>query len=162
MPRGRWKRRGYHQRGYKLDGHQTSEDLCPYCYSFGCDPMSMSQKFRQKIEKRLRMKLCPCCGEPIAHCKCRSSGKIAEGQHTIRTHNNKKRRKAMQMIQAKERAYQFWSKHTELSDIFGETVYDEIAHAMYRHNCPKFSWNMANRLLRNANIDPSLVEAAWM
>lgn len=56
-------------RGIKKDGSK-SEDMCPECVSFGCDPFGMSPKFRQKMDKRLSDDVCRSCGsEP---CKCKS------------------------------------------------------------------------------------------
>jgi hypothetical protein len=57
-------------RGIKQDGTE-SMDLCTCCYSFACDPLSMSRKFREKIDKRLEAGLCPACGHNP--CTCKSS-----------------------------------------------------------------------------------------
>lgn len=57
-------------RGVKQDGTK-SENMCPGCISFGCDPMSMSHKFRQKIKTRKSAGTCPACGNNP--CKCKSS-----------------------------------------------------------------------------------------
>ena len=78
-------------RGIKLNG-QPSQDLCPYCYSFGCDPCAMSLKFQSKIETRLRNGQCPACGSPINACKCKSSSKLKGGENLFILHNNKHRR----------------------------------------------------------------------
>lgn len=161
MSRGRRKKRGYHQRGYKLDGFHTSEDLCPYCYSFGCDPMSMSPQFQIKIRERLRKKLCPCCGEPIDHCKCKSSEKIPAGIHTVRTHNNKKRRKALLLVRAKESAWHFWEKHPEFSELFSDDDYQAILFALYHHDVPKVSWAAVQNALAKTGVDITILKSAW-
>lgn len=57
-------------RGIKLNG-KPSYDLCEHCYGYACDPFSMSEKFRNKIDRRLKSKLCPSCG--AKECKCKSS-----------------------------------------------------------------------------------------
>ena len=66
-PDGKKKRK---PRGIKKDGTR-SYDLCKGCYSFNCDPMSMSRKFQAKIEKRLKAGLCGACGHKP--CTCKSS-----------------------------------------------------------------------------------------
>lgn len=64
-------------RGYKLTG-EKSQDMCPGCIAFHCDPMSMSRKFQAKIRKRIGAGVCPACGaKPIVKygrkiCKCKS------------------------------------------------------------------------------------------
>lgn len=57
-------------RGIKLDGTR-SMDMCPHCFAFHCDPMCMSRKFSQKIDRRRRSGLCRACGSNP--CKCKSS-----------------------------------------------------------------------------------------
>ena len=57
-------------RGIKKNGRR-SLDMCPYCFSFNCDPMTMSKKFREKIDKRLAAGLCGACGHDS--CTCKSS-----------------------------------------------------------------------------------------
>jgi|GEM_PF-3281412 len=57
-------------RGIKQDG-TPSLDMCPGCYSFFCDPTVMSDKFREKIRRRISQGLCPACG--AKPCKCKSS-----------------------------------------------------------------------------------------
>ena len=70
----------------------AGENLCPCCYGYGCDPMSTSRRFRQRVETRLRMGLCVACGEPKEFCKCRSNYYLREGKENglLKTHNNKK------------------------------------------------------------------------
>lgn len=60
-------------RGKKLNG-LDSYDLCEYCYSYGCDHMSMSDKFNAKIRKRMKEGKCPACGGK--ECFCKSDSKI--------------------------------------------------------------------------------------
>ncbi len=50
---------------------QPSFDLCPHCYAFDCDPLTMSPKFAAKIRGRLRRGVCAACGQ--APCICKSS-----------------------------------------------------------------------------------------
>ncbi len=63
-------------RGIKLNGHR-SMDMCPGCYAFNCDSMAMSQRFQDKIRKRMKLGLCPACGaKPVQKngtniCKCK-------------------------------------------------------------------------------------------
>ena len=57
-------------RGIKQDGTR-SLDLCPGCFAFHCDPMSMSRKFMDKIDRRLAAGLCGACGHKP--CTCKSS-----------------------------------------------------------------------------------------
>mgnify|MGYP003335241753 CR=1 FL=1 len=57
-------------RGIKKNGHK-SYDLCPGCFSYNCDPMSMSFAFQSKIDKRRKQGLCPACGNKP--CSCKSS-----------------------------------------------------------------------------------------
>ncbi len=57
-------------RGTKLDGYR-SEDMCKHCCSLGCDPMSMSPKFKQMVRYRRDNNLCQACG--ANPCICKSS-----------------------------------------------------------------------------------------
>lgn len=162
MARGRFKKRGLHQRGYKQDWETLSLDMCPHCYSFGCDPMAMSLKFYTKIHERLRKGLCPCCGEPKNHCKCKSSERIVAGTHAIRTHNNKKRRKAMAAIQDKERAYFAWMRYEELFKAkLGEEVCAEISRALHWHKTPSLPWPNIVKALEGTNINAEQFAAGW-
>lgn len=162
MPRGRFKRRGYHQRRLKQDGFTLSEDMCPVCYSFGCDPMAMSPLFQKKIRERIRKGLCPSCGEPKDFCKCKSSLKILPGCHTIRTHNNKKLRAARAKSANKEAAFRSWRNCEHiLSPLFGEDAYTKIDFALYRHQIPPVSWSAVSRILTAAGLSPDIFIAGW-
>lgn len=55
-------------RGTKLNGLK-SKDFCKGYIAFSGDPHAMSQKFRQKIEKRTEKSLCPSCGQKSCRCK---------------------------------------------------------------------------------------------
>ena len=57
-------------RGNRADGN-VSLDMCPDCFAFNCDPMSMSQKFRAKVRRRREAGLCGACGKKP--CQCKSS-----------------------------------------------------------------------------------------
>lgn len=57
-------------RGIKKNGRR-SLDMCPDCFSFHCDPMTMSREFRAKIQRRLSLGLCGACGHNP--CTCRST-----------------------------------------------------------------------------------------
>ena len=57
-------------RGIKLNGHR-SYNLCPYCYSYNCDRMTMSEKFKNKIDRRLKAGQCGACGNNPCTCKSR-------------------------------------------------------------------------------------------
>lgn len=162
MPRGRCKARGYHQQGYKLDGRSPSEDLCPYCFSFGCDPGTMSLAFSHKIDERRRKGLCPCCGQPKAHCKCKSSEKITPGAHTIRAHNNKKLRAAKLVIQHKEAAYKAWCKNQELLlQHISEDDWSDIAYALHYHKTPAMAWTSLVKALHGSGLDIKQFAAGW-
>ena len=164
MPRGRFKRRGYHQNGLKRDGITLSMDLCPYCYSYGCDPMAMSMKFQQEIRERLRKGLCPSCGEPKEFCKCKSSMKIVAGVHTIRTHNNKHLRKARAKVAAKEAAYTAWLKHElAFSRYLGEDACASIERALYHHELPPVPWAKVKKMLLDIRLPiQDVLVAGWM
>lgn len=162
MIRSRDKRRGYHQNGWKLSGRQTSEDLCPHCYGFGCDPMSMSIKFRNRVHDRLRKGLCVACGQPKAFCKCKSNYFLPEGTYCIQTHNNKKRRRAMAAIEAREQVYKLWYKNQYLfENTIGEETANEIGYALYRHKVPAYSWNKMKAVLTAAGFNPNDFAAGW-
>lgn len=74
-------------RGIKKSGY-PSEDMCPHCYSVGCDPFAMSANYRRKIEKRLKDGVCVACGQ--LPCRCKSSLKVKTPIMVL--HNNKKER----------------------------------------------------------------------
>lgn len=74
-------------RGIKKSGY-PSEDMCPHCYSVGCDPFAMSANYRRKIEKRLKDGVCVACGH--SPCRCKSSLKAKTPVMVL--HNNKKER----------------------------------------------------------------------
>jgi hypothetical protein len=57
-------------RGLKKNG-QRALDMCSGCFAFNCDPFMMSNKFNDKIHKRIAMGVCPACGHKP--CKCKSS-----------------------------------------------------------------------------------------
>ena len=162
MVRSRDKRRGYHQSGWKQCGHQTSEDLCPHCYGFGCDPMSMSRAFQNRVHERLRKGLCVACGQPKAFCKCKSSYSLPKGTSCIQTHNNKKRRKAIAAVEAKERVQKLWYKNQYLfENTIGEEIANEIGYALYRHKIPAYPWDKLVPILKSAGFDPNDFAAGW-
>ena len=162
MVRSRDKRRGYHQSGWKQCGHQTSEDLCPHCYGFGCDPMSMSRAFQNRVHERLRKGLCVACGQPKAFCKCKSSYSLPKGTSCIQTHNNKKRRKAIAAIETKERVQKLWYKNQYLfENTIGEEIANEIGYALYRHKIPAYPWDKLVPILKSAGFDPNDFAAGW-
>lgn len=74
----------------------------------------MSIKFRNRVHDRLRKGLCVACGQPKAFCKCKSNYFLPEGTSCIQTHNNKKRRRAMAAIEAREQVYKLWYKNQYL------------------------------------------------
>ena len=162
MIRSRDKRRGYHQSGWKQCGHQTSEDLCPHCYGFGCDPMSMSRAFQNRVHERLRKGLCVACGQPKTFCKCKSSYSLPKGTSCIQTHNNKKRRKAMAAVETKERVYKLWYKNQYLfENTIGKETANEIGYALYRHKVPAYPWDKLVPILKSAGFDPNDFAAGW-
>jgi hypothetical protein len=57
-------------RGIKLNG-QPSQDMCS-CYSFGCDPMSMSREFNAKMDRRYNEGVHRACGTNPCSCKSNS------------------------------------------------------------------------------------------
>lgn len=163
--RGRSKKRGYHQSGYKQDGSQPSSNMCPVCLSFGCDPMSMSPAFRHKVEERTRKGLCPCCGQPKAHCRCKSSMDVAAGAHTIRTHNNKRRRAALADVQAGERALAMWQRMSErFMEYIDEDTESAVWHALYYHKPQTVAWEEIVKLAQKAGLGQEFLDTmrpAW-
>lgn len=69
-------------RGIKANG-RPSYDLCDCCYSFNCDPFTMSREFRKKISRRLDAGLCPACGNKSCICKSSESAgrRLSPTQH---------------------------------------------------------------------------------
>lgn len=160
--RGRYKRRGFHQSGYKQNRNIPSEDLCPHCYSFGCDPTAMSPAFRKKIDERLRKGLCPCCGKPKNHCKCKSSLKVAPGVHTIRTHNNKKMRQEIARIKTGETALKAWEASEDQRLKFMDTDQDyDIWYSLYNHKMPVASWEDILAIAKKANLGQDFLNAMY-
>lgn len=47
----------------------TGLNMCGGCFAFNCDPMTMSEKFKKKIDKRIANKTCPSCGHRPCKCK---------------------------------------------------------------------------------------------
>jgi len=68
----------------------TGENMCPDCFSFGCNPMSMSHKFSAKIDKRRAAGLCGACGR--MPCRCKSSMSVRPPEPDIPKHMVKKLR----------------------------------------------------------------------
>lgn len=138
-------------------------DMCPYCISFNCDPMTMSFKFQEKVTNRRRQGLCPACGWPKEFCQCKSSmtADVPRGQ-VIRTHNNKKLRQARAMVRVKEAIYNDWERicaHLE-----GCMTDDELASvsiSLYYHKTPNIPWERVSTALRTAGIDPTGFAPAW-
>lgn len=69
-------KKGRKPRSVKADGIHMGMDMCPHCIAFNCDPSSMSRKFLDKIDKRMKNKLCPACGKNP--CQCKSSDSLPE------------------------------------------------------------------------------------
>lgn len=142
-------------RGIKQDG-TPSQDLCPHCYSFGCDPMSMSIKFDEKIRNRLRKGLCPSCGNPKEFCSCKSSRKGVR----ITTHNNKKMRQAQAKIAEKEQAYKAWlSLEDTIADLIGDDKFSDISYDLHHHRIPDIPLEDVRKMA--PDVDFSDVEAGW-
>jgi hypothetical protein len=49
----------------------TGYDLCGGCYSYNCDPATMSRAFNNKVSERRRKNVCVSCG--ANPCKCKSN-----------------------------------------------------------------------------------------
>lgn len=163
MVRGRHKKRGYKQSGVKQDGVTLSLDLCPHCLSFGCDPMAMSHKFDNKVSNRKRKALCPCCGKPQGFCSCKSSMNIAPGGSAIRTHNNRKMRKVMALINEKEAAaVKFNKNYDEIVAVVGDTMADKLYWDISNHNVPYIAYDQFVKAVRNSKINPSDYAVCWM
>ena len=48
----------------------TGQNLCSGCYSYNCDPQTMSNPFfLAKVEKRRKLNLCVSCGNNPCKCK---------------------------------------------------------------------------------------------
>ena len=58
-------------RGIKLTG-VPSEDMCPCCLKFRCDPAGLSEKLSDKFDKRRKEGKCPSCGNNPCKCKSKS------------------------------------------------------------------------------------------
>lgn len=160
MPKTR-KRRGLHGNGLKLDGVTLSLDLCPHCYAFGCDPFAMSPAFRRKIDRRRRLGLCPACGKPKAYCSCKSSLN-ATTSHTIRTHNNKKLRKAKANIVAVEKAARLWADmEGELLPVLGTSLYGDIGYSFRYHQTPPIPFRDFEELMAFSGLDMGVFKPAW-
>ena len=52
----------------------SGANLCPHCYSFNCDPMTMSKKFLDKVNRRRLAKVCVACGQKQCRCKRKENG----------------------------------------------------------------------------------------
>ena len=55
-------------RGTKLNGRR-SYNLCSCCLSYGCDPLTMSDKFKEKADRRSKAGVCRSCGHNPCRCK---------------------------------------------------------------------------------------------
>lgn len=152
------RKRRTKRRSLKADGETRALDLCPCCYSFHCDPFAMSIPFQNKIRTRLRMGLCPSCGEPVGFCKCRSS---MTGTAIV-TRNNKKRNKAMALMHAKEEVYRRWHQNLYLFELqLGEELANEVGYALFTHKVPPVPWNTIQSMLQGCRLDPALYRAGW-
>lgn len=150
------------RRSRKADGISKGLDMCPTCFAFGCDPFAMSPQFREKITRRLRQKRCPCCGKPKGFCSCKSSMDLNPGTHTIRTHNNKKLRKAERENKAKETAWLIWRKNFEqIALILGEEQAAEIDLSLRNHNVPQTRWSVVVKALNCTETDLQQLWAGW-
>lgn len=160
MPKVR-KHRGLYGSGLKSDGVTASLDLCPHCYAFHCDPFAMSTKFKQKIDNRRRLGLCPACGKPKAHCSCKSSLNATTG-HTIRTHNNKKLRKAQANIAAVEKAAKLWADmEDELLPVLGPDLYCGMGYSLRYHQKPPIPFRDFEELIMFSGLDTAVFKSAW-
>lgn len=139
----------------------TGQDMCPHCYSFGCDPMSMSPAFQHKIDERLRRHECPTCGNPVGFCRCRSTMSADRAGRPV-VHNNKTLRKARALVESKETAHRTWDRNANsLSAALGETRFLKTAHALYRHEIPELPWNETEAAARACGIDPGIILPGW-
>ena len=71
--------------------NRKSEDLCPHCYSFGCDHIGLSFSksiAAQKIQRRINQGLCPACGK--FPCACKSSIFTNDTRYTEQDSNIKR------------------------------------------------------------------------
>ncbi len=154
--------RHYQDRGWRLDGTR-SQDMCTCCYSIGCDPMSMSLAFQRKINDRLRQHRCPACGKPRGFCTCKSClPDHGEGVKLVQTHNNRKLRKALADIKARELAAQLWRRNIErIADELGDEVAGDVSYALYRHERPELPWATVLRTAQRLGMEPSVLYPAW-
>lgn len=78
MPKPTRVKKARKPRGTKQDG-TPSQDLCPCCLKFQCDPFGSSPAFRDKVNRRKAAGCCPACGgDP---CICKSSLQIGGNGH---------------------------------------------------------------------------------
>lgn len=147
-------------RGVRQDG-TYSQNLCPHCYSFGCDPMAMSLAFNNKIRNRLRNGCCAACGQPKEFCSCKSS--LAGSAYCLpATHNNKKLRKAQAQIKALEDARKAWTAmEDDIADLIGDDVFSDVEYSLYMHVTPDIPLEDIKKKCRGHNVDFSDVEIAW-
>ena len=147
-------------RSIKING-EPSLDMCSCCISFYCDPMSMSTEFRTKIRNRMRMHLCPACGQPNGFCQCKSSIQQEKTGRLI-THNNKKLRRAWAEVHDRERAYQEWSQFLDvLYDTLGEQKFSQINYALYHHNVPPVPWKNVAAAIVQSGANMEIIHFAW-
>lgn len=148
-------------RGVKLNG-EKSLDLCTGCYSFHCDPMSMSPAFQAKIHDRLRQGRCPACGKPKGFCSCKS---VLAGHGEVKkvmTHNNKKLRKAERDIALRERAFRIWSRLGDrIVGLIGDEAYGDIYVALKNHERPELDWPCIASAVSSLCIDVQALAYAW-
>lgn len=153
--------RTHGDRGVKLNGDR-SLDLCTGCYSFHCDPMSMSLAFQEKISRRLRQGRCPACGKPAGFCTCKS---VLPGHGEVKkimTHNNKKLRKAERDIKLREQAFQIWSRLGDrLAGLVGDEVYGDIYIALRNHERPEQDWPCIASAVSGLDVDVKTLAYAW-
>ena len=144
----------------RKDRGPNSLDLCPYCISYGCDPMSMSPLFRHKVDERMRKQCCPSCGKPKEFCSCKSH---LDTPAVMNTHNNKKLRQAKEMVQQRERAYQEWTsyKNALLQHISPE-VYQEVHFSLKHHQVPDFPLHPFLQIAGEIGMNQDILAVGWL
>lgn len=117
-------------RGIKLNG-EPSLDMCT-CYSFYCDPMTVSSKFSQKIDKRIKLGVHPPCG--TTPCSCKSSSALPKRPKYVDMVPGEMTEELVRAIRIdQEKTYQEWA------DILGlpkQEIYNIKKFKTWRHVKP--------------------------
>lgn len=116
-------------RGIKLNG-QRSLDMCT-CYSFHCDPMTVSRAFSAKIDRRRAMGVHPPCGTNPCTCKSKMSIHKKVKIPPVGAPITAEVERAVRLDT--QRTYQWWADHLGVPK---KTIWD-IKHKPIERGIPK-------------------------